>query len=262
MVKRKILLQTLAFVFYSWSCLAQKKTGQDSLSGLSHKSDLFNSGFMDVMSNGQMNASARFLRVCIGEADKVFLPVSIYGGVSNVSFPSQSTSGSNPNAILLGQFINPLSGTFNVCIDEIAFVKRKPFITRVGLIYQLGERLLNGYQLDNVFFSTTPVHFLNTFGATGLFFQTGAWERNVKNEMGICWLAARTIFCYSNPTALQEFLPEIKTNGWYYGYSIGVGLEINKLISVKTVYYKYLKSPEIDYIRPMYQFSFQYSLNK
>lgn len=62
------------------------------------------------------------------------------------------------------------------------------------------------------------------------------------------------------PSQLREFLPTIETNGLYHGYSFAWGVEINKLVNIKVVYYKYTKRPEIDYSLPIYQFSFNYSL--
>jgi hypothetical protein len=70
----------------------------------------------------------------------------------------------------------------------------------------------------------------------------------------------RYIWIYTRPSQIKEFLPTIETNGLYHGYSIGWGVEINKLVNIKVLYYKYKKKPEIDYNLPIYQFSFNYSL--
>ncbi len=55
-------------------------------------------------------------------------------------------------------------------------------------------------------------------------------------------------------------LPDIQTNGFYHGLSLAWGVEINNLVNIKVVYYKYVKRPEINYSFPIYQFSFNYSL--
>ena len=94
----------------------------------------------------------------------------------------------------------------------------------------------------------------------GLYFQTGAWERNQAKNVGVCWLALRYIGCYTNKRQITEFLPDVFTNGIYHGYSFGFGVEINDLVNIKVIYYKYVKEPEIDYTLPIYQFSFNYSL--
>jgi hypothetical protein len=43
----------------------------DSLRNKEYKPEIFTSGFIDVMNNGQVNASARFIRLFIGEPGKV-----------------------------------------------------------------------------------------------------------------------------------------------------------------------------------------------
>ena len=107
-----------------------------------------------------------------------------------------------------------------------------------------------------------PVNFLNSFATIGLYFQTGAWERNNAKNVGVFWLAARQHICYTKPSQIKEFLPGIETNGFYTGYSIGFGIEIDKLVNIKAIYYKYSKAPEIEYGFPIYQFSFNYTMNK
>jgi len=217
---------------------------------------------MDVSSNGQMNASARLVRVCIGEPDKFYVPISVYGGVSNTAFPSGSPGPTGIDINLHGLLISPLSGTFNVCFDEVFFRHKTPAITKFGLICQMGERLLTGYRLSNDRYLRSPVHLLNTVGALGCLFQTGAWERSGKNDMGICWFAVRHILSYSPPKSLSEILPDAPSNGFSMGLSVGVGLEINKLVSIKTVCYQYLKSSEKWPANPTYQFSFNYTLKQ
>ncbi len=77
--------------------------------------------------------------------------------------------------------------------------------------------------------------------------------------VGIFWLASRYHIMYSNSKQIQEFLPSVTTNGLYTGYSIGFGVDINNLVNLKAIYYKYSKAPEIEYGLPIYQFSFNYS---
>ncbi|MDZ4792929.1 MAG: hypothetical protein SGI83_01495 [Bacteroidota bacterium] len=107
-----------------------------------------------------------------------------------------------------------------------------------------------------------PINFLNSFGSIGLYFQTGAWERSNSKNVGVSWFALRYIGCYTNANQLKEILPAIETNGLYHGYSLAWGVEINNLVNIKVVYYKYVKKPEINYYLPIYQFSFNYTLKK
>jgi hypothetical protein len=57
-------------------------------------------------------------------------------------------------------------------------------------------------------------------------------------------------------------LPDIETNGVYHGYSTGFGVQINNVVDIRAIYYKYSKAPEIDYGLPIYQFTFNYTMNK
>lgn len=229
------------------------------------KPEIFTSGFLDIMNSGQVNAAARFIRLYIGEPGKFAVPLSFYSGVSANNFQNQTT-GSAPgvkgNESLVNAYINPLSGLINLSSDGIIFFNQTKKITKSGLMYHLGERVLTGYKTGLVNNPQTgkPVNFFNSFGTLGIYFQTGAWERNNSNNMGLFWMSLRYIACYSNPQQLTDFLPGITTNGIYTGYSMGFGIEINNLVNIKVLYYQYLKKPEIDYYLPIYQFSFNYSI--
>lgn len=228
-----------------------------------YKPEILTSGFIDIINNGQVNASARFIRLFIGEPGKFAIPLSIYSGVSSNNFQSAQPGINRNNEQLTTNFINPLSGLANLSIDGVIFFKKgSQKYTRAGFLYHVGERILTGQKVGSVTDPSTgkPVNFLNSFGAAGFYFQTGAWERNNSKNVGIFWMALRYIGCYTNPSQLKEFLPAIETNGKYYGYSIGWGVEINSLVNIKVLYYKYTKKPEIDYSLPIYQFSFNYSM--
>ena len=249
----------------SFDTLVRKQKQDDPISSKTiYKPEILTSGFIDVISNGQVNASARFIRLYIGEPDRFAIPLSIYSGVSSSNFQGQqNTFVSRTNEQLVINFINPLSGLANLSIDGVIFFKRRTQkFTRAGILYHFGERILTGQKVGPITDPSTgkPVNFLKSLGCTGFYFQTGAWERNNSKNIGIFWLALRYIGCYTNPSQLKEFLPIIKTNGKYYGYSIGWGVEINSLVNIKVLYYKYIKKPEIDYLLPIYQFSFNYSM--
>lgn len=214
------------------------------------------------MNNGQVNASARFIKLYIGEPDKFSIPISFYGGISNNTF--QSSSIAKSNELLVNQYINPMSGLVNVSLDQTLYLRKTQKLTKIALIVQVGERLLNGVRIGLITDPMTgkPINFLNTFSTTGLLLQTGAWEKSDSKNIGIFWIAIRYHFCKSSPKSIKEFLPDIVTNGIYTGYSIGFGIEINKLVVIKAIYYKYSKAPEIDYGLPIYQFSFNYTMQK
>jgi hypothetical protein len=229
-----------------------------------YKPEILTSGFIDIVNNGQVNASARFIRLMIGEPGKFAIPLSIYSGVSSNNFQNQQTSpGQRSNDQLVAHFINPLSGLANLSVDGVVFFKKQTGkLTRAGFLYHAGERVLTGFKAGPANDPATgrPVNFLNSFASSGLYFQTGAWERNNAKNIGVFWLAGRYILCKTGKEQLRQILPAIQTNGVYHGWSLAWGVEINSLVNIKVVYYKYVKKPEIDYSLPIYQFSFNYSM--
>ena len=240
-----------------------KNIKTDTVKPAAFKPEIFTTGFIDVMNSGQVNASARFIRLFIGEPGKFAIPLSLYSGVSANNFQNQqSNSGQKSNDPLFNNFINPLSGLVNLSIDGVMFFKKTEKVTKTGLLYHIGEKVLTGYKAGLVSDPQTgkPVNFLNSFGTMGLYFQTGAWERSNNKNVGVFWLSYRYIACYTNPKQIKEFLPNITTNGVYHGYCVGGGIEINNLVNIKVLYYKYTRQPEIDYSQPIYQFTFNYSL--
>jgi hypothetical protein len=230
----------------------------------SYKPEIFTSGFIDIINSGQVNASARFIRLYIGEPGKFAIPLSMYSGVSSNNFQNQQVQGGQrSNEHLVSSFINPLSGLANISVDGVVFVNPKEDkVTKAGFLYHAGVRVLTGYKTGMITEPSTgnPVNFLNSFCTGGLYFQSGAWERNNARNIGVFWLAARYIFSKSGEKQLKEILPGINTSGLYHGWSAAWGVEINNLVNIKVVYYKYVKKPEIDYSLPIYQFSFNYSL--
>lgn len=249
----------------SQDLIQKNNTVKNNQNNTPYKPEIFTSGFIDIINSGQVNASARFIRLYIGEPGRFSVPLSLYSGVSSNNFQNTQSYSQRSNDALVTNFINPLSGLANISIDGvILFNKKSPKITKAGILYHTGERVLTGIRTGPVSDPATgkPINFLNSFGALGLYFQTGAWERNNAKNVGVFWLALRYIGCYTNPSQLQEILPGIKTNGFYRGYSVAWGVEINNLVNIKVLYYKYTKKPEINYYLPIYQFSFNYSLKK
>ena len=49
-------------------------------SKIAYKPEILTSGFIDIINNGQVNASARFIRLYIGEPGKFAIPLSIFSG--------------------------------------------------------------------------------------------------------------------------------------------------------------------------------------
>lgn len=267
---KSVLMKTRVFIYYFIAFYVPLFVSAQKVdSSKTNKPEVFSSGFIDVMNNGQVNASARFIKLFIGEPGKFSIPLSFYGGVSNNTFQNQNNAAvgqlTKSNDHLVNQYINPLSGLVNVSIEGIAFPRKVVNnLTKVGYIYQIGERVLNGVRIGDIRDPRTgkPTNFLNSFATTGLYFQTGAWEKTNTKNVGVFWFILRYHVCKTNPKQIKEFLPAIETNGIYNGYSTGFGIQINNVVDIKAIYYKYQKAPEIEYGLPIYQFTFNYQMNK
>lgn len=263
------MLRMLFFLSYCWihslPGLAQfpDTARVHAIQRNSQKPEVLSSGFIDIVNNGQINASARFIRLLIGEPGKFSFPLSIYSGVSSNNFQNQQfPGGQRTNEHLKSSLINPLSGLINICSEGVSYFGKKKKITRTGFLYHNGIRILTGYKTGPLSDPSTgrPINFLNSFVASGWYFQTGAWEKNNAKNVGLFWLAFRYILCKTSPNQFIEIFPTIQTTGFYHGWSIAGGIEINNLVTIKVVYYKYVKQFELDYSVPIYQFSFNYSM--
>lgn len=242
------------------SLLAQSDSARKALNP---KPELLTSGFVDVYSNGQTGAAARLVRLNIGDPNGLQLPLSVYAGVTAQSFPGYSAQqGAAENSQNLGgQMLNPLAGILNTCIDGIWFTKKQlRKITRWGVLYQTGLRLLTANRFVAAGLQLQPANFINTIGATGFYFQTGAWEFTQPGRLGLFWVTARLMGSQSRKSTVQSFFPEHKIPDFYYGYSLGLGIEVSRLISLRVVGYQFLKQPEWTNQSGIYQLSFQYAL--
>lgn len=216
------------------------------------KPEIFTNGFVDIMNYGQMNASARFFKLYLGVPGKWVIPLSLYTGVTNTGFTAVSR---NNDPLFLG-LINPSSGVLNLSIEgAYDFFCWNKGLTRVGALYQAGERLLtySDIQTYQVF------SFANSFANAGLLFQTGAWEKNKTDNMGQFWFSARFLAMASN-NYIQNFMAATKVENLIYGFSIGLGIDINKVVNLKSYYYRYLGEAGLAFPIPVYHFSFNYSM--
>jgi hypothetical protein len=239
-------------------CLAQ-----DSLQP-NAKLQLFSAGFIDFMNSGQTTTGTKFLRVLVGEPERFSVPLSLYCAVTNNTVQNAATQQLKTNEHLVTMYINPMSGLLNVALEDVLFRPRSVAKTKLGLSYQFGERLLNGVRIDT---TTKPVsygtiNFLNTYFASGLYFQTQAWERDKASKVGVFWLSTRMHVTRTGIKQLQNFIPQLQSNGVYTGYSIGFGVSIGKSIDVRAIHYNYIKRPEIQYLNSIYQFSLNYNASK
>jgi hypothetical protein len=219
------------------------------------KPELFNSGFIDFQNSGQMNASARVFKIYIGEPKKFMLPLSVYSGVSGNNYNTNAASASSGQQMVLG-LINPLSGVFNFSTDNtFRFGKKIKSLTGISFLYQLGEKMITAQQA----FTYKTFNFFSTYANSGLLFQTGAWEKDKEKNMGVFWILLRYHLVRTSNTfyKLSGYPPD---NKMFRGYSIGMGIEINNVLNIKSYYYRYINPGADIFDIPIFQLTFNYSM--
>ena len=220
------------------------------------KPELFNSGFIDFQNSGQMNASARVFKIYIGEPKKFMLPVSVYSGVSGNNYNTGNNINSRGSEQMILGLINPMSGMFNLSTDNTFRFKRKAkSLTGFSFVYQLGEKMISGQQAITL----KSFNFFSTYANTGLLFQTGAWEKDKEKNMGVFWLLLRYHAVQTSNTfeKLSGYPPD---NKLFKGYSIGMGIEINNVLNIKSYYYRYINPGADIFDIPIFQLTFNYSM--
>jgi hypothetical protein len=224
-------------------------------SGPTTKPQVFNSGFIDFQNSGQMNASARVFKLYIGEPGKFMLPLSVYSGVSGNNPNSNIGSGRGSEQMILG-LINPMSGVFNISTENTVRLRRKSkSLTGFSTVYQLGEKMISGQQA----FTFKAFNFFSTYANSGILFQTGAWEKDKEKNMGVFWLLFR-YHAIRISNSFEEISGYPPRKGFFTGYSIGVGIEINNVLNIKSYYYRYIDPGAAIFDIPIFQLTFNYSM--
>ncbi|KAA2238771.1 hypothetical protein F0L74_21385 [Chitinophaga agrisoli] len=212
-------------------------------------------GFVDFLTDGNILASARLLRINIGERDKFYLPLFIYTGASGNAFGSDKL-----NETTVSNLLNPIGGTVNLSFSGLQLIIPSTTVTRLEFAYQAGGRLINGK--DSI--TGENLHFFNGMINAGLSFQTGAWTPDDPENMGIFYAQAKFVAAISSQGEYERMFGKgLIDNGYLLGYAIDAGIEINRVISAKLGVYQYTNHGNIELLKsPVVKFSLDYTLRK
>ncbi|NCI46511.1 hypothetical protein [Sediminibacterium soli] len=254
-------------VDYTWAKEKINNLSARNISGLTQKTtkiqkriqaddesfQLLRSGIIDYLTNGGVQASARFLKLNIGE-EKFSIPFYIYTGTSGTGFGNDKENSQSVNSLL-----NQLGGTLNFSINQSFNLLERNASARTLLKfnYHLGTRLVNGR--DSL--TQESINYLNSFANAGLYFQTGAWANDDMSNIGMFFLQAKIS---GNMSAESNFArifgPGFKKNS-LLGYSVDMGIEIDNIISLRAGVYQYTNSPVELLAKPVVKFAVNYKLN-
>lgn len=217
--------------------------------------EVLKNGFVDFVSDGNIQASARLLRINIGERDKFYIPFYIYTGASGNAFGSE-----NLNQTTVANLLNPVGGTINLSFNGLQDIIGESGITKLKFAYQVGGRLINGR--DSV--TKENLNFFNGLANLGFFFQTGAWTPDDPDNMGMFFLQAKFSASVSSEGDFQKvFGKTVLDNNLLMGYSIDAGIEINKVINLKVGVYQFTNNSAISlFNEPVVKLSIDYSMEK
>jgi hypothetical protein len=217
------------------------------------KPEILSGGFIDIVQNGQMSASARLFRLFIGEPGKFQIPVSLFAGVS-----ANSLSAINQNNEFAVDLINPGAGIFNFSFDgDNKLIYLKGRVTSFHVQYQAGFRMLTAFAETQ----QKNIRFFNGITGLGLTFVTGVWEKNKADNLGVFWFNLRGLYSSSPSWLLKQLLAATVAQNML-GYSAGMGIEISQSVNTRIFYFKFLTDTAIPaFAVPYLQLSFNYSMH-
>jgi len=228
----------------------------ETAEGKSDPIEFLGRSYIDVFNNGKVQGTAQLLKLRIGEPDGFYVPLYFFLGASGDGLGS-SVKNENTVANLLNPIGGLLNGTFNGLTN---LYKSESNITSLKFAYQFSGKLINATEDE----SEESSFIGSAYGNLGLFFQTGAWEQGLEDNIGVFWVQAKLTSSFANEkeTLLNVFGDEID-DSFFYGYSFDLGLEINNRINLKAGLYQYLNNQDVDlFNEPVFKFSLDYNMKK
>lgn len=230
---------------------------------LSEAPEWLSAGMMEWGQGGQLLASARVVRLMIGEPGRWQVPLSIYSGVSQPgsSALGGTAGGSRSNESITWQLYSPWSGMMNVGFEGQRLWADWGAHSGLRFLFQLGERALSGYRLGplNDPLAGRQQLLWNHYAVFGCVIHTGAWERSNPKNLGRGWLLLRGHLSYSSPDQLRMLFPLPAFRGLYGGASMGLGIEVSRVVHLRVGVSWPVGGPEWSSARSLTQLSFQYN---
>ena len=259
----------IALSFVEVSLAQDLKSGSSSVARdsanrkLSEPPEWLSAGMMEWGQGGQLQASARVVRLMIGEPGRWQLPLSLYSGVSQPGSNSNAGVGmsARSNESITWQLYSPWSGVMNMGFEGQKLGVRWGMQSALRFVFQFGERLLTGYRIGafNDPLTGKQQWLWNHYAVAGFVLHTGAWERSTPKNLGRGWLMVRGHLSYSSPDQLRFLFSLPFLRGLYGGASLAMGIEVSRVVNLRAGICWPVWGPEWPMPRSLTQFSFQYN---
>ncbi|MEY5034284.1 MAG: hypothetical protein RL447_662 [Bacteroidota bacterium] len=264
-----LLVSVITLSLFQWSAAQTVKpipsvvVRDSAIRKLSEPPEWLSAGMMEWGQGGQMQASARVVRLMIGEPGKWQLPLSLYSGVSQ---SGSNTAGAvamsgRSNESITWQLYSPWSGVMNMGFEGQKLGAAWGSHSALRFVFQFGERMLSGYRIGAFNDPLTGKQQLlwNHYVVMGCVLHTGAWERSNPKNLGRGWLMMRGHLSYSSPDQLKWLFSLPMFRGLYGGASLAMGIEVSRVVNVRAGICWPVRGPEWSTSRSLTQFSFQYN---
>ena len=218
-------------------------------------------GMMEWGQGGQLQASARVVRLMVGEPGRWQLPVSVYSGVTQPGAGGPMGASARSNETITWQLYSPWSGMMNIGFEGQRLWADWGLHSALRFVFQFGERVLTGYRIGgfNDPLAGKQQMLWNHYAVIGCVVHTGAWERSNPKNLGRGWLMVRGHLSYSSPDQLRGLFSLSQFRGLYGGASLGVGIEVSRVVHLRAGVCWPIYKPEWTLLRNLTQVSFQYN---
>jgi len=197
-------------------------------------------GMLDMTSQGQAQASAQLVRICIGEPGKFALPIYVLAGATGGAAGAEKAADATASTLL-----NPLGGNLAMLYsDGYELVQIAPHTFAQATI-SVGARY---FQATDSTGAGVPL-VVGTFSG-GLRLQTAAWSPDdAAKGVGTAWLQLAVAFDVASQGRLATIFGPNATS-WASSVSFDLGVKVAGRLDAKLSLYHALNDHGIAALRP------------
>ncbi len=196
--------------------------------------------FLDMTTQGQAQASAQVVRICIGEPGKFALPLYFLAGATGGAAGAQTQGEATASTLL-----NPLGGNLALALNDDYRMLTLGDHSFLRLTYTVAGRYL--HMTDSAGVGVPLV--VGTF-AGGLRLQTAAWSPGDTTEgVGTAWLQLTVAGDVASKGRLATIFGPNATN-WATSINVDMGVKVSGRLNAKISLYHALNDHGIAALRP------------